>query len=77
LEADESDIFLQAGLDSPNQVESLQQIAVLAHAVSGASRLASEAPRRRNDHLICPPGKPYRGRLTPAAASFGKLPAPF
>jgi carbonic anhydrase len=47
LKANKSEIFLQAGLDSPNQIESVQQIAVLAHAVCGASRLASQARRRK------------------------------
>jgi hypothetical protein len=31
-----SGIFLQVGLDHPNQIESLQQIAVYAHAISEA-----------------------------------------
>jgi hypothetical protein len=39
----ESEIFFARGLDNPNHVESLEQIAVLAHAVSEASGPPNQA----------------------------------
>jgi hypothetical protein len=38
---------LQAGLDSPNQIETAQQIGVLAQTISRVSRPAGEASCRK------------------------------
>jgi hypothetical protein len=62
LKANKSGIFLQAGLDSPNQIESFQEIAVYAHAISRACMPCKRSVTQKNDHLICPTGK------SPAAA---------
>jgi hypothetical protein len=51
-----SGIFSQGGLDDPNQLESLQQIAVYAHAISEAVR-PGERRGLGNNSLICPTGK--------------------
>jgi hypothetical protein len=52
----ESEIFFARGLDNPNHVESLEQIAVLAHAISEVSGPPSQATSRAIE-LILPVGQ--------------------
>jgi len=48
-------LFLPAGLDDPNQVESLEQIAFCAHAFfQTVNNRATRRPQKFA--LICPPG---------------------
>jgi hypothetical protein len=44
----ESELFLRAGLDHPNQLEAKDEIRFLAHAVFGGSRVLPRTPRCQN-----------------------------
>jgi hypothetical protein len=72
----ENEIFCREGLDSPNQIESLQQIKFYAHAISVASGPGKRSGAQKTDHVICPTGQIRSGvaqrRTTsgPAAGYF-------
>jgi hypothetical protein len=46
--------FSQRGLDDPNHVESLQQIAVYVNSISRSASRVGEAEGTETAHLICP-----------------------
>ena len=61
-----NEIFCGQGLDSPNQIESLQQIKFYAHAISVASGPGKRSGAQKTDHVILPDGQ-IRSGAAPAA----------
>jgi hypothetical protein len=62
----ESEIFLQEGLDYPNQIELLQQIAVYARTLFQGFELGERSEYPGTVQLICPSGKIGRNHSTAA-----------